>query len=104
MKILSVIITVVLFSVGAFAHGMKTELTAEQRKEKIQMHEKMAEHHKMEADCLKAGKSLDECNDEAMKDCPMMGKDCPFMNKGQKEKEMMREHMKKMKQSKTTED
>jgi hypothetical protein len=85
------------FAIVAFGH----EITAEQRKEKIEMHEKMAEHHKMAADCLKAGKPLDECNNEAMKGCPMMGKDCPFMEKGHMDKEMMREHMKKMKDAKS---
>lgn len=51
-------------------------------KSKIELHEKMASHHKMAADCLKAGGSNETCNKEAMKDCPMMktGK-CPFMDK-----------------------
>ena len=64
----------VLFSVGVAAH----EITPEQRKQKIEFNEKMAQSYKAAADCLKAGKPLDDCNAEAMKSCPMMGKDCPF--------------------------
>ena len=73
------------------------EITPAQRKEKIEFNEKMSERFKIAAECLKAGKPLDDCNDEAMKGCPMMGKGCPFMDHNHGDKEMMRDHMKKMK-------
>jgi hypothetical protein len=98
MKQIILIIMTLIFSAISYGH----EITPEQRKQKIELHEKMAEHHKMAAECLKAGKPLDVCNAEAMHDCPMMGKNCPFIEKGHMDKEMMREHMKKMKESKAS--
>jgi predicted small metal-binding protein len=89
--------TLSLFSVIAPAH----EITAEQRKQKIETYEKMSMQYKTAAECLKQNKPLDECNTEAMKGCPMMGKDCPFMEKGHMDKEAMREHMKHMKDEKS---
>lgn len=97
MRSLAFLIVVTFFSSIGLAH----EITEQQRKEKIEMHEKMAERHKVAAECLKAGKSLDDCNMEAMKGCPMTGENCPFTEKGHMDKEMMREHMKKMKQNKS---
>jgi hypothetical protein len=95
MKNIGLTIVALLLSVGAIAH----EITAEQRKEKIEFNEKMAERYKVAADCLRAGKPLDDCNNEAMKGCPMMGENCPFMEKGHMDKDMMRKHMKKMKEN-----
>jgi len=50
------------------------------RQARIEMHEQMARQHQKAAKCLKAGKPVKECHQEAMKGCPMMksGK-CPFM-------------------------
>jgi hypothetical protein len=73
------------------------ELTPETRKQKVELYQKMSEQYKLAAFCLESGKSLDDCNAEAMKACPMVGKDCPFTEKGHMDKEKMREHMKKMK-------
>jgi hypothetical protein len=92
MKQLVVLALIFGFSSVTFAHA----ITEEQRKEKIEFNEKMSERYKAAAECLKAGKPLDDCNKEAMQGCPMMGKNCPFMEKGNMDKEMMREHMKKM--------
>jgi hypothetical protein len=54
---------------------------SQDRKKLIEMHEKMAHQHRVAAKCLKAGKSVEECNNEAMKGCPMMDSGhCPFMD------------------------
>jgi hypothetical protein len=54
---------------------------SQDRKKLIEMHEKMAKQHMVAAKCLKAGKSVEECNNEAMKGCPMMNSGhCPFMD------------------------
>jgi hypothetical protein len=95
MKNLTSIVIMAFLSSAGLAH----ELTDQQRKEKIELHEKMAERHKVAAECLKSGKSPDDCNMEAMKGCPMTGENCPFVEKGHMDKQMMREHMKKMKQN-----
>src|SRR5882724_13057517 len=96
MKRLGLTFAVLVFSSQVFAH----HITEEQRKEKIEFNEKMSERYKVAAECLKAGKPLDDCNNEAMKGCPMMGKNCPFMEKGHMDKDMMRKHMKEMKDNK----
>ncbi len=53
------------------------------RKQLIEMHQKMAELHRKAADCLKAGKDIQACQDEMAKECPMAKSgDCPFMGQG----------------------
>ena len=96
MKKIAMVLFALCVSIGALAH----QITDEQRKEKITFHEKMAESHRAMAECLKAGKPLDDCSAVAMKTCPMTSGDCPFMEKGHMDKKMMRDHMKKMKDQK----
>jgi hypothetical protein len=100
MKLKMVLSIGAISAISAFACAH--EITADQRKQKVEMYEKMSERFKVAADCLKENKALDDCNAEAMKGCPMMGKDCPFMEKsqGHMDKEKMREHMKQMKDDK----
>lgn len=79
----------ILFSViSVFAFALSTQSYAEQkekpdRKELVQMHQEMAKRHNEAAKCIKAGRSIDECNQQAMKNCPMMKSgNCPFMGDG----------------------
>lgn len=53
---------------------------APDRARMTERHEKMAALHKKAAECLQAGKPVEECHDAMMKDAPM-GRpgDCPFM-------------------------
>lgn len=68
-------------------------------KSRIELHEKMAAHHQKAADCLKAGGSVQNCNKEAMKDCPMMKTGhCPFMDENMGDMDMMKD--KKMQKKK----
>ena len=61
-------------------------------KSRIELHAKMAVHHQKAADCLKAGGSVEKCNQEAMKDCPMMKSvHCPFMEDHMDHMNMMKD-------------
>jgi hypothetical protein len=50
----------------------------------IEMHEKMAATHQKFADCLKAGKAVEDCQKTAMESCPMKDSEesCPFHGTG----------------------
>lgn len=86
-----------LLSLASYVHAGDTA-KSEDRKSLIEMHEKMAERHRVAADCLKANRPIDECNREAMKGCPMMKSGtCPFMGDMGKMHEGMHHHMKGMK-------
>jgi hypothetical protein len=65
---------------------------ADGRKALIEMNEKMVRTHRKAADCLKAGKPVDQCNMEAMKICPLTNSSiCPFMgNMGKMHEKMMK--------------
>jgi hypothetical protein len=54
------------------------------REERIQMLEKGAKIHQDAADCLKAGKSEQECKEAMMKECQQLGHGgrCPMMDEG----------------------
>lgn len=52
----------------------KMEMTAEQRKQMADMHEKMAT-------CLRSTKPMEECRKEMMSSCKEMGDSCPMMGK-----------------------
>ena len=51
------------------------------RASKIKMNEQMVETHQKMADCLKSDKSMEDCDSEMMKSCPMAksGKNCSMM-------------------------
>jgi hypothetical protein len=56
--------------------GGKTET----RESKIEMHQKMSELHSKAVECLKSGKSEEDCHKQMMADCPMAKSgNCPFM-------------------------
>ncbi|WP_413288803.1 hypothetical protein [Bdellovibrio sp. HCB337] len=75
MKTLLLILLSTL-SLAAFAAPTSTTYTPEQRKQMANMHLKAAE-------CLNSTKTVQECHQEMMKNCPMM-KDgsCPMMGMG----------------------
>lgn len=54
------------------------------RTRRIEMLEKMAKAHKDAADCLKAGKSEEDCQKQMMENCPMRedAGSCPMMEGG----------------------
>lgn len=58
---------------GALFWSTTWALQSEQgtpRTDAIALHEKMAVLHQQAAECLKSGKSLDECKNQMMKGCP----------------------------------
>jgi hypothetical protein len=59
----SIILSVVLICAThvSFAEDKTPVKAADQNQEYVQMHEKMATAHQQAADCLKSGKSEDEC-------------------------------------------
>lgn len=69
-----------LLFLGSQGIAANNEKASDVMKSKIELHEKMAVLHQKAADCFKAGGSVEKCNGEAMKDCPMMkSAHCPFM-------------------------
>lgn len=66
---------------GAADDAAKT--AAPDRQSMIERHEKMADLHKKVAECLKAGKPVDECHAAMAKECPMRGSGACPMKGGQ---------------------
>lgn len=70
--------------IGLPAYGADAAKPKEDdRQTVIEIHEKMAERHRVASSCLKANRPVADCNREAMKECPMMKSGmCPFMGAG----------------------
>ena len=66
---------------GAADDAAKT--AAPDRQAMVERHEKMADLHKKVAECLKAGKPVDECHAAMAKECPMRGSGACPMKGGQ---------------------
>ena len=75
-----------LFSGGAFAHyDDGAEGKVMDKKEAIEMHEFMSDVHKKAAECVRSGKSENECHEAMMAACKehckgMKGDHCPMMD------------------------
>ncbi len=71
------------FPAGAANEAAKKvpEFTKEERAQRGDMMEKMAEMHKRMAQCLHSDRPMSECHDQMINDCPM-AKDghCPMMD------------------------
>lgn len=83
MKKLTTILALLGLSLGAPAFADDEKKSGEDdMKSHIEMHEKMAKAHSEAAECLKSGKSRDECKEKFKEACGKEGKGCMMGHHG----------------------